>query len=63
MRSHPELHVLQAWAMAKSGRLEDVESSLQAVAPHQPRGEVAAVRAYVAGVRGRLPRAVELSLL
>ena len=49
--------------MAKSGRLEDVESSLQAVAPHQPRGEVAAVRAYVAGVRGRLPRAVELSLL
>ena len=61
VRSHPELHVLQAWAMAKSGRLEDVESSLQAVAPHELRGEVAAVHAYVAGVRGQLPRAVELA--
>ncbi len=61
VRSHPDLHVLQAWAMAKSGRLEDVEPSLQAVAPHELQGEVAAVRAYVAGVRGDLPRAVALA--
>jgi len=61
VRSRPELSCLHAWALAKSGRLDDVEACLRDVDPHRFRGEVTAVRAYVAGVRGDLSRAVELS--
>jgi LuxR family maltose regulon positive regulatory protein len=61
VRSRPQLGVLHAWAMAKSGRLEDVESCLEGINSDLLRGEVAAVRAYVAGVRGDLPRAVTLA--
>jgi LuxR family maltose regulon positive regulatory protein len=63
VRTHPELHVLQAWAMAKSGRLDRVEDCLRFVNEPDLRGEVAAVRAYVAGVRGDLAQAVELAQL
>jgi len=61
VRSRPQLGVLHAWAMAKSGRLEGVESCLEGIHSDRLRGEVAAVRAYVAGVRGDLPRAVALA--
>ncbi|MGD1993579.1 MAG: hypothetical protein PVI59_10325, partial [Anaerolineae bacterium] len=61
IRSRPKLSVLNAWAMAKSGHLEDVEACLADIDPHQLPGEVAAVRAYVAGVHGDLSRAVELA--
>jgi LuxR family maltose regulon positive regulatory protein len=61
VRSRPQLGVLHAWAMAKSGHLDGVEPCLQGIDPHGLQGEVAAVRAYVAGVRGDLSRAVELA--
>jgi len=57
----PRLKVLYAWAMAKSGRLDEVETSLQSVDPQTMQGEVAAVRAYLAGVHGNLPQAVALA--
>ena len=59
--SQPQLNVLSAWAMAKSGRLNDVETCLQGVDTQTMRGEIAAVQAYVAGVRGNLSQAVELT--
>jgi LuxR family maltose regulon positive regulatory protein len=61
VRSHSQLSVLHAWAMAKSGRLGSVEPCLKDIATHGLEGEVAAVRAYVAGVRGDVSRAVELA--
>jgi LuxR family maltose regulon positive regulatory protein len=61
VRSCPQLCVLYAWAMAKSGRLDSVESCLTDAAPRCLPGEVAAVRAYVAGVRGDVSQAVELA--
>jgi len=61
VRSRPRIRVLNAWAMAKSGHLEGVEASLEDIDACQFQGEVAAVRAYLAGVRRDLPRAVELS--
>jgi len=61
VRSHPRLSVLRAWAMAKSGRLDETELSLRDVDPHHVHSEADAVRAYVAGVRGDLPQAVELA--
>ena len=59
--SHPYLGVLHAWATAKSGYLEGVEPCLQDIDPHKFRGEIAAVRAYVAGVQGDLTQAVDLA--
>jgi LuxR family maltose regulon positive regulatory protein len=68
VREHPQVGILRAWALAKSGQLERVELVLetvqagarQAEADAVP-GEVAAVRAYVAGVRGDFARAAELA--
>ncbi len=59
--SHPYLGVLLAWATAKSGYLEGVELCLQDIDPRKFKGEIAAVRAYVAGVQGNLTQAVELA--
>lgn len=61
VRSHPQLSCLHAWALAKSGQLDDVELCLRDIDPHHVHGEANAVRAYVAGVRGDLPQAVELA--
>jgi LuxR family maltose regulon positive regulatory protein len=61
VRAHPQLSVLHAWAMAKSGDLDGAEHSLQEFDRDGLRGEVTAVRAYVAGVRGDLTQAVALS--
>lgn len=61
LSSRPELSVLYAWAMAKSGQLDDVEPCLQGVDTQTMKGEVAAVRAYVSGVHGNLSQAVELA--
>jgi LuxR family maltose regulon positive regulatory protein len=61
VRSRPRLSVLQAWAMAKSGHLDGVDPCLRDIDHHRLRGEVAAVRAYVAGVRGDLTRGVKLA--
>ena len=61
LSSRPQLNVLYAWAMAKSGHLDEVETCLQGVDTQTMKGEVAAVRAYVAGVRGNLSQAVELA--
>jgi len=61
VRSRPHLSFLQAWALAKSGRLDAVELSLRDVDPQHYQGEATAVRAYVAGVRGDLTRAVQLA--
>jgi LuxR family maltose regulon positive regulatory protein len=60
-QSHPQLCVLYAWALAKSGHLDEVEACLQRIKHNHLDGEVAAVRAYVAGVRGDLSRAIELA--
>jgi LuxR family maltose regulon positive regulatory protein len=61
VRVNPQLSVLHAWAMAKSGDLDGAERSLQEFDGDGFRGEVTAIRAYVAGVRGDLTQAVELS--
>jgi LuxR family maltose regulon positive regulatory protein len=59
--SRPRLGVLWAWALAYAGRLGRVEMCLADVDLEPVRGEVAAVRAFVAGVRGDVPRAIELA--
>jgi len=61
VRANPRLSVLHAWTMAKSGDLDGAERSLKEFDGVDFRGEVTAVRAYVAGVRGDLTQAVELS--
>jgi LuxR family maltose regulon positive regulatory protein len=61
VRANPKLGVLHAWAMAKSGDLDGAERSLQEFDGDSFRGEATAVRAYIAGVRGDLSQAVELS--
>lgn len=61
LSSHPQLSVLCAWAKAKSGHLNEVEPCLQGVDAQTVQGEIAAVRAYVAGVRGNLSQAIELA--
>jgi LuxR family maltose regulon positive regulatory protein len=61
VRSRPRLSVLNAWATAKSGHLDGVKACLEGVDLDQVPGQAAAVRAYVAGVRGDLSRAVELA--
>ena len=61
VRANPQLVVLHAWTMAKSGDLDGAERSLQEFDGDSFHGEVTAVRAYLAGVRGDLSQAVELS--
>jgi LuxR family maltose regulon positive regulatory protein len=61
VREHPRVGILRAWALAKSGQLERVELALQTVQRDAVPGEMAAVRAYVAGVRGDFARAAELA--
>jgi LuxR family maltose regulon positive regulatory protein len=61
VRANPQLGVLHAWAMAKSGDLDGAERSLREFEGDGLRDEVTAVRAYVAGVQGDLTQAVALS--
>jgi LuxR family maltose regulon positive regulatory protein len=61
VEANPQLGVLHAWALAKSGDLDGAERSLREFDAAGFRGEVTAVRAYVAGVRGDLSQAVKLS--
>ncbi len=66
--SRPRLCVQQAWALALSGRLDEVEASLQAAEsgteadpPDDRPGQIAAIRSYVTAQRGDVPRAVDLA--
>jgi LuxR family maltose regulon positive regulatory protein len=61
MRSRPQLGVLYAWSLAFTGDLESVEPYLQGVAVQRVPGEVAAVRAYVAGLHDEMPQATEFA--
>ena len=68
IRSRPRLCIYQAWALALSGQIDEVEPSLQAAesgaeaGPLDDRpGQIAAIRAYVAAQRGEIPRAVDLA--
>jgi LuxR family maltose regulon positive regulatory protein len=58
--SQPQLSVLRAWALALTGQWDGVEWTLgQADEGHVP-GEVKALHAYLASVRGDVPRTMEL---
>jgi LuxR family maltose regulon positive regulatory protein len=58
--SQPHLSVLRAWALALTGQWDGVEQSLwQADDRHVP-GELDALHAYLASVRGDVPRTMEL---
>jgi len=68
IRSRLQLCIYQAWALALSGRLDEVEPSLQAAesraearSQDDRSGQIAAIRSYVAGQRGEIPHAVELA--
>jgi LuxR family maltose regulon positive regulatory protein len=71
MRSEPWLSISLAWVLAYAGQLAMVEEQLQEVeialarvgAPSEAqhiRGHSAAIRAYLAGLRGNMSRAAEL---
>jgi LuxR family maltose regulon positive regulatory protein len=68
IQSRSQLCIYQAWALALSGRPDEVERSLQA-AESGPEadlsddrsGQIAAIRSYVAGQQGEIGRAVELA--
>jgi LuxR family maltose regulon positive regulatory protein len=66
--SRPQLCIYQAWALALSGRLDEVKHSLQAAesgaeaGPEDDRpGQIAAIRSYAAAQRGDIPHAVDLA--
>jgi LuxR family maltose regulon positive regulatory protein len=61
MHSRPQLGALYVWALALSGESESIEPFLQSVDVEQVPGEVAAVRAYVAGLHDEMPQATELA--
>jgi LuxR family maltose regulon positive regulatory protein len=63
LRSRPQLGILQAWALAFAGEVDRVEPCLQDLEAQQVQGDVIAVRAYVATVRGDVSRAIELAHL
>jgi LuxR family maltose regulon positive regulatory protein len=48
VRSHSQLQIFRAWALALTGRLEAAEAQLQEIDAEVLPGDVAAVRAYVA---------------
>lgn len=61
VRSRPRLAILSAWALSFTGQWDDAELHLQRVGGQQLQGEVAAVRAYVAGARGDVPGTISLA--
>jgi LuxR family maltose regulon positive regulatory protein len=64
VRARPSLCLFHAWAMLLAGRpLDAVESRLQEVSGDSDLmpGRVAPLRAYIAIIRGQIPRATELS--
>jgi LuxR family maltose regulon positive regulatory protein len=61
VRSRPQLGILRVWALAFTGRFDDAESGLSNVGVRHVQGEAAAVRAYIAGVRGDVPRTIKLA--
>ena len=60
VQANAQLSILHAWALAKSGDVDGAERCLREFGDSF-HGEVTAVRAYIAGVRGDLTRAVALS--
>jgi LuxR family maltose regulon positive regulatory protein len=58
VRALPGLCVLNAWALALTGKFDGVEPCLLGIDPGQVEGEVAAVRAYVADVHQDLQQAI-----
>jgi LuxR family maltose regulon positive regulatory protein len=68
LHSRPRLDLLYAWALlaamqleAIEARLHDVERRLPAAGPTPIRGEIATIRATLAGLRGDTPAAIELA--
>ena len=57
--SRSELAEMQAWALALTGKLDDADSRLSSANVGYGRGEVAAVRGYVASHRGEAVEAIE----
>jgi LuxR family maltose regulon positive regulatory protein len=60
-RSRPQLGILYAWALAFGGDAEGVEPYLQSIDVQQLPGDVAAVRAHVAGLRDQTAEATEFA--
>jgi LuxR family maltose regulon positive regulatory protein len=61
VRSRPQLGILRVWALAFTGQFDDAESGLSNVGGQGVQGEAAAVRAYIASVRGDVPRTIKLA--
>ena len=57
----PALALIRAWALAFTGRWEMVEETLRTVGPDAVPGEVAAVRAYAAAVKGDVEKTHKLA--
>ncbi|MFL7794468.1 MAG: LuxR C-terminal-related transcriptional regulator [Anaerolineae bacterium] len=60
VNSRPQLGVLRAWALALTGRWDDVEQSLMQIGEGDMPGEMAALQAYIASVQGDVPRTIAL---
>jgi LuxR family maltose regulon positive regulatory protein len=58
--SQLQLGVLRTWALALTGRWDDVEQSPTQVGDGPVPGEMAALQAYVASVQGDVPRTIAL---
>jgi LuxR family maltose regulon positive regulatory protein len=59
VRARPRLGILRAWALALTGQLDEADSYLSGAEARYGRGEVAAVRGYIAHHRGKPARAIE----
>jgi LuxR family maltose regulon positive regulatory protein len=63
VRSRPQLGVIHAWALALTGQWERLEQRVPQIGDGHVPGEIAALQAYVAGVRGDVPRTIALCKL
>jgi LuxR family maltose regulon positive regulatory protein len=59
VRARPRLGILRAWALALTGQLDEADSYLSGAEVQYGRGEVVAVRGYIAHHRGEPARAIQ----
>lgn len=61
VHSRPGLGVLRVWALAISGQWDEAESYSTRLVLAPEEGNMTAVRAYIAGMRGDVPRSIDLA--
>jgi LuxR family maltose regulon positive regulatory protein len=61
VRSRPRLGVSRAWSLTLTGQLDSAEAYLSDIDVQHVQGEVAAIRAHIAGLQDDGPRSIEFA--